>query len=222
MLKVITVTNSPQHAGPLIRSLVANKWDYVVIEAEWKGFGTKLIETYNYLKSNPDVTEFIFCDAFDVLALGGEDEFREKLNGFNFHTRVIFSAEKGCWPIPQIDKFYKAAPDLDNTSPFRFVNSGLYYAKSDWFIVLIDSLPVDFENDDQLWATMVYLTQDQRERYRPIEIDCNQILFNSHSFIHENEYGYENGRLQILGNEPIFVHKNGRTVDEKLDNLMKL
>ena len=43
-------------------------WNLEVIVAEWRGFGTKLIETYNYLKKNPRITEFIFLDAYDVVA----------------------------------------------------------------------------------------------------------------------------------------------------------
>ncbi len=209
MLKVITVTNSPQHAMPLIRSLVANKWDYVLIEAEWKGFGTKLIETYHYLKANPEVDRFIFADAFDVLALGGPEEFEEKLFA---RDNMIVSCERGCWPDSELAKFYE--PTYEHG--FNFVNSGLYYAPSDLFIKLFEISPPDYETDDQLWLTKMYLFESN-----DIARDCGQVLFNSHSFIRDGEYGYENGRLQILGEESVFAHKNGRSVDEKLDNLMK-
>jgi hypothetical protein len=51
-------------------------------------------------------------------------------------------------------------------------------------------------------------------------LDREQKLFNSHSFIRDGEYGYENGRIQVNGHEACFVHKNGRTIDEKLDHLV--
>jgi len=217
MLKVITVTNSPEHAEPLIRSLVANNWDYVVIETEWKGFGTKLIETYNYLKANPDVTEFIFCDAFDVLALGNEDEFKEKL-GARF-DKLVCSCERGLWPPTLIP--FKTEYE-EHKHGFNYVNSGLYYAPSKVFIKLFEKYPPFYEIDDQQWLNMAYLLRNKNVFGATICPDFEQSIFNSHSFIHDGEYGYENGRIQILGNEPIFVHKNGRTIDEKLDNLMKL
>ena len=31
-------------------------WNLEVIITEWKGFGTKLIETYNHLQKNPHIT----------------------------------------------------------------------------------------------------------------------------------------------------------------------
>lgn len=54
-----------------------------------------------------------------------------------------------------------------------------------------------------------------------VHYDYEQMFFNSHSFIDEGEYGYDNGRIQILGNEPVFVHSNGKTEDPRLDELIK-
>lgn len=209
-IKVITVTNSPQHAMPLIRSLVANKWDYVLIEAEWKGFGTKLIETYHFLKANPDVTEFIFCDAFDVLCFGDLEEFQEKMDGCDYP--MLVSAERGLWP-PTLIPFRCLYQNYEHG--FNYPNSGLYYAKSAYFIRLFEKYPPPHEIDDQFWLNVCCKCEED------IYIDHEQRFFNSHSFIREGEYGYENGRIQILGEESIFVHKNGRTIDEKLDNLVK-
>lgn len=210
-VKLLTVSDNMEATITLVNSLSKNNWDYVVIETPFKGFGTKLIGTYNYLKCNPDITHFIFCDAFDVISLGGYDEFMEKLELFSDY-KIICSAEKGCWPIEDYRKFYE--PQYDHG--FSFLNSGLYFAEVQAFFDLMDIKDVEYGTDDQQFFTEAYLFDDDSG----IKLDTEQILFNSHSFILEGEYGYNNGRLQILGNQPIFIHKNGRTVDHKLDAIV--
>ena len=207
--KLITVTSHPEHAGKLIESAHKHGRDIVVVRADWKGFGTKLIETANYLKAHPEVTEFVFCDAFDVVVLGTPEEFKSKLPD----TNVLLSAEKGLWPpslLPFKSKYFQ------HEHGFNYVNSGLYYMTSLVFKNLMDEFPPFNEIDDQLWLNLVWLLND----WIPIEIDTKQRLFNSHSFISEGEYGYENGRVQIMGNEPIFIHSNGKNFDEKFNQML--
>lgn len=213
MLKVITVCNDLQYAQPLIRSLFKHQWDYVAIEASWKGFGTKLIETYNYLKAHPEVTEFIFCDAYDVLCFGTPGEFIQKLAN---PYKMLVSAEKGLWP-PSLQPFRNSYKIFEHG--FNFLNSGLYYAPSGLFIQEFENNPPFYEIDDQLWMNLKYLLQVWIDGGN-ITCDNAQTVFNSHSFIAEGEYGY-NGRIQILGNEPVFIHSNARTIDEKLNELTR-
>jgi|GEM_PF-6663550 len=208
MIKVLTVCHDLKYAQPLIRSLVKHGWDYVAIETEWKGFGTKVIETYKYLKAHPEVTEFVFCDAFDVIVLGGEVEFKEKLSDVN----MLVSAERGLWP-PILQPFRSVYCQYEHG--FNFPNSGCYYAKSAYFISLFETYQPFYEIDDQFWVNVCFnLEKDD------IHLDYGQTIFNSHSFISDNEYGYSNNRIQILGNDPIFIHSNARTVDENLNNLL--
>lgn len=215
MLKVITVTSSPEHAVPLVKSLIKHGWSFHVIECEWKGFGTKIIETYNYLKQHPEVTEFIFCDAFDVVVLGGEDEFRNKL--FITDT-LLLSCERGLWP-PNLIPFRAEYAKLYHG--FNYINSGLYYSKSEYFIELFEKYPPFYEVDDQHWLNLCFLLgSDNGLGY--MRADYNQSIFNSHSFIGEGEYTYNNNRVQIFDSEPIFIHFNGRSVDEKFNELIKL
>lgn len=209
MLKVITVTNNIEATQPLIKSLENNGWDYQVIEvSEWRGFGTKLIETYNFLKEHPEVTEFIFCDAFDVLALGTPKEFEEKLDGY---TGMIFSAEKGCWPDDSLRNQYES-----HDHGFNFLNSGAYYSNSDWFINMIEHNMPSYSDDDQLYLTKFYLHASDAL------LDNKQEFFNSHSFIAEGEYTYRNNRVQVNGQEPIFIHFNGRTIDKEFNEKIKI
>lgn len=212
MLKVITVTNNLDATKPLLDSLCKNHWDCVIIDMPWRGFGTKLIETYQYLKENPEVTEFVFCDAFDVICLGTPEEFLSKLIE---PDKMLLSAEKGCWPpsMQQYEVYYEPI----ETGFFNYVNSGLYYSPAKIFIEIMERNMPQYESDDQEWMGLNFLFNDEVE----IRLDRNQVLFNSHSFIADGEYGYENNRIQILGNQPVFIHSNGRTVDEKLNAILK-
>lgn len=211
MLKVITVTNNLPATVRLIKSLDKNGWEYEVIFSEWKGFGTKLIKTYEYLKSNPEVDRFIFCDAFDVVAMGTPAEFEEKL--LLYINKIICSAERGLWP-QTLEKFRSSYEHYEHR--FNFINSGCYFANSKNFIEMFDLFNVNYSTDDQEWLNMNYIAGCP-----DMDIDNLQILFNSHSFIEDDDYNYENGRIQILGNEPVFIHSNGRSVDEKLEELLK-
>lgn len=214
MIEVISVCHDANFAILLGDSLLRNGWRHSIIETEWKGFGTKLIKTYEYLKSNPGITEFIFVDTFDVVCLGGEVEFRDKMQSFG-DASMIVSAERGLWP-PTMEKYRELYTKHHHR--FNYANSGSYYAKSENFLALMENDMPEFHSDDQAWINLQYINQPL---FFNIKLDNDQKLFNSHSFIEDGEYGYENNRVQINGNEPVFIHSNGRSVDPKLNEMLK-
>lgn len=208
MLKVITVTNQPERAAPLLNSLEKFKWHTELLITEWKGFGTKLITTYEYLKAHPEVTEFIFCDAHDVIVLATPEEFMGKI----FHKEGLnTSAEKGLWP-PIMHPFRNLY--TITKFGFDFPNSGCYYSPSGEFIRLFEKYPPFYEIDDQFWMHMLYLNNE-------ICLDTTQYLFNSHSFIEDGEYKFENGRVTMKTGSPCFIHGNGQTDMTKIHELLK-
>jgi hypothetical protein len=200
----------------LTNSAVKNGWSLLKIKCEWRGFSTKLIETYNHLKNNPEITEFVFCDAYDVIVFGSPQEFKDKIFA---NEAFLLSAERGLWPPSMIPFRCEYA---NNDSRFNYINSGLYYAQSKYFIEMFEKYPPFWEIDDQLWLNMVFLldTKDEMSNSN-FRVDYNQKVFNSHSFIDEGEYTYNNNRVQIMGNEPCFLHKNGNTIDEKLNKMLE-
>ena len=115
----------------------------------WKGFGTKLIETYNHLQKNPHITEFIFVDAYDVVALSSPQEVLEKIKD---RTKMLISVEKNCWPKSELASKY---PKTD--SEWKYINSGSYYSPSKLFIDMIEAYPPLYIDDDQLWLTNEFL-----------------------------------------------------------------
>lgn len=198
--KVITVTNNIERSEPLINSLGRLGWNTAVLVVEWKGFGTKLISTYEYLKQNPDIDRFVFCDAHDVVVLGTPGEFESKLKDKN---KILFNAERGCWPPPvqEFEHLYKTYEH-----GFNFLNSGVYYSPSKLFIDLMESAMPEYKSDDQWYFSMQYLFG----RWG-IELDNNCDVFQCYSFFKEDDFSYENNRLHNLktNSTPIFIHANG-------------
>lgn len=205
-IKLITVTSHPEHCTDLIKSAEKHGWDLILIHAEWKGFGTKIIELKRFLDSHPEIEYFIFCDSFDVLVLDSPPNLL-------FKDEIIFSAEKNCWPDDSLRSQY---PETE--SQFKFLNSGLYYAPREKWMKMVQENPVDYADDDQLYFTKLFLSN----KYG-ISLDDGQHLFNNHSFVADGEYYYDNNRVLVridgrnaMG-KPILVHFNGRTVDPEFD-----
>jgi hypothetical protein len=184
-------------------------WNLEVIVAEWRGFGTKLIETYNYLKKNPHITEFIFVDAYDVVALSSPQEAIEKIKD---RTKMLISVEKNCWPNSSLASKY---PKTD--SEWKYINSGSYYSPSKLFIDMIEANPPLYIDDDQLWMTNRFLNNPND---KVLDYDCE--VFQAYSFISDDDFGYENKRLQNLKtkSQPVLIHSNGKTDDTKVLDLL--
>ena len=184
-------------------------WNLEVIITEWKGFGTKLIETYNHLQKNPHITEFIFVDAYDVIALSSPQEVLEKIKD---RTKMLISVEKNCWPKSELAYKY---PKTD--SEWKYINSGSYYSPSKLFIDMIESYPPLYIDDDQLWLTNEFLNNPDD---KVLDYDCE--VFQAYSFISDDDFGYENKRLQNLKtkSQPVLIHFNGRTDSTKILDLL--
>lgn len=202
-MKLLTVATDINRDGldHLIHSSQKQGWDIEILMTEqWLGFGTKLISVYDYLLKNKDVKEFIFVDAYDVIALGTPKEFEEKIQD---RSKMLISVEKGCWPQSDLADQY---PKVD--TDWKYINSGAYYSPSKLFIEMFDGNPPIYTDDDQLYLSLEWLNNPS---IGLLDYDCK--IFQSYSFIGEGEFGYNNGRLQNLktGSQPIFIHGNGKT-----------
>ncbi len=212
---IITVTNNPNHPGVerLTKSAEKFGWELYVIDAQWKGFGTKLIETYNFLINNPQIESFVFVDAHDVVVLSDPKHFNNILNYCQLESKIIVSCEKACWPDSSLADKYS-----EYWSEWKYVNSGLYYAPSDIFIKVFESSPPEYHEDDQLWLTNMFLNQSGED----IKTDSHCMLFQSYSHIADDDFAYRDGLLINLktNTAPIFIHGNGRTDMTLIDQLL--
>lgn len=191
---LITVASDVTQTERLQRSAEKHGYDLRILLVDWKGFGTKLLAVRQYLQSQPDITEFVFCDAYDVICMKPWEEMPERIN-------LCLSAERGCWPDAHLREQYVVH---DSETGYDFVNSGLYYAKSEYFIGLTGD--VQAADDDQRFMTSVYLAGKAA-----LNFACD--YFQSYSFIREGEYTYDEEQPfnNVTGTTACLWHSNGKT-----------
>lgn len=210
-MKLLTVASRLEEQGlnNLIKSAEKFKWNIEIICTEWRGFGTKLIEVYNFFYKNPNVKEVIFVDAYDVLVLSNHEEVIEKIKD---RTKMLVSTEKACYPNASLSSQY---PEVD--SEWKYINSGTYYAPRDLFMDLIDKNPPLYSDDDQLWMTKMFLSN--RDKF-VLDYDCE--VFQCHSFVAEDDYEYKDKRVSNLKtkSKPSIIHFNGKSDNTKVLELL--
>lgn len=196
---LITVASDIAQTERLQRSAEKHGYDLRILLVDWHGFGTKLLAVRHYLQSQPDITEFVFCDAYDVICM----KPWEPLKG---DFKLVLSAERGCWPDEHLRKDY----EFYSEAGYDFVNSGLYYANAHAFIKLTEH--VHAADDDQRIMTQIYLKGGA-------ELDSDCTRFQSYSFIREGEYAYYSDRPYniLMDTTACLWHGNGKTDMSKLE-----
>mgnify|MGYP003657452844 CR=1 FL=1 len=192
-LKIISVCDDRSRAFNLERSLQKQGYDYEIIQAPWRGFGTKLNQTYDYLMQNENIERFIFLDGYDTFAMGKPSEL-------NIVGDSLISTEINCWPDVE-----RASEYPETKSQFKHANSGSYYMKSELFKSLMQNTNVGNSDDDQRIMTDWVLT-------RNLQLDYEQDVFMSLCGITLNK-DYEVNGNRLLTKQftmPTFVHGNGK------------
>lgn len=221
-IKIVSFSNQPENPGlfQLRRSLDFFGYDYHIIEDKpYIWFGTKIIETYNYVKTIQDeYTHFIFVDAHDVVFLRGLYQNQYTFPP-NFFDQNFFSAEKACWPDSSLADKYP-----NNGSDWKYLNSGSYSFNIKEFIKMVDDNTVVHKEDDQLWFTNRFL-----ENKYNIVLDYGSIVFQSIAFENTTadvpDFFYDSTTLRNkYGAFPFIIHANGGTdmsrIYQILDNII--
>lgn len=204
--KLITTCSDISKTSILQKSLKKHGWDYHIIEHHWRGFGDKILKTYDYLKANPDITHFFYSDAYDTLAT---DTMEVALSGIKDTTKILMSAERGCYPHPEKEARYPK-----HESPFHFVNGGGWFCPSDVFIKAVDSNPLDYTTVDQAWFTDLFLNHPEY-----VLLDYNCEVFQTIAFCPDSDFVFDDMRSEgtdfvlntVTNSKPIFIHGNGHT-----------
>lgn len=203
-LKVLTVATSECHGLTMLKkSLDRAGMDYTVLGLgdTWRGFGTKIILTRDYLRTLQGYTHFIFVDAYDTL-------FLKPVHAVPDH--ILFSAEKNCWPDA-------GAPYPPSDKVFRYLNSGAYSAPIKEWLELVDQHPVSYGDDDQRYFTKLYLETGG------ITLDTQCAIFQSYAFTDGNDLTILPDR--IINNhsktEPAIIHFNGKCADQKVYSMIE-
>ena len=207
-LKVVTVATDLEKAQQLLTS--ADKFNLKVralgAGVDWTGGDVKkgtgggmkvnLLrkELQNY--RNDDVVMFV--DGYDVLINEFEEGIIERY--LSFHSKVLFAAEKVCWPDRSLES---AFPEPANG--YRYLNSGCFIGVvSELKKIIADSL--NDTDDDQLYFQKKYLTKQY-----DIKLDHEGYVFQCVSMV-EDKIGI-NRFKQIVNSETsctgVILHGNG-------------
>lgn len=201
-IKVITVASHESEGLATLRKSAANhRMDLTVLGLGqgWRGFGSKIILTYEYLKTLTDYTHFIFVDAYDTLFLHPVTAAPDY---------ILFSCEKHKWPDANIE--YPMRTGV--WTPWKYLNSGSYIAPIKDYLELIEANSVNFADDDQRYFTSLYINSDK------IKLDTQCRLFQSYAFLQPGDFTLTPDSLHnnITGTDPAIIHFNGKCLEPKI------
>lgn len=222
LLSISDITPNQQGANPhfqrglnkLIESTVKYGYDHELIIAPFE-FGGQMKHLEAWCKNNKDnYTHFAYSDAFDTIALAPFSEFEgivNDLRGFSF----IGSAEKGCYPNPDLAEKYP-----QSIHGWRYVNAGQFFCSVEWFLEMCEKRSPHGVND-QTWLSETYISEYPNNL---VTLDYPCRLFQSIAFEDSNDFAItRDGRLmnRKTNSFPIFVHGNGRTDMEWIYDFVK-
>lgn len=227
--KLITTASDIYKTDMLQKSLKKFNWDYEILVHKWEGFGGKILETYKYLKSHPEITHFFYSDSYDTIVLDTMENTLAKIKDFDC---ILMSAERACYPHPEKAERY---PQSD--SPFKYINGGGWFCNSAVFCLAVETNPLTVHTVDQVWFTDLFLNHPEY-----VKLDTNCEVFQTIAFCPDDNFyatkligqtgiNPDNGKI-ILGEigdrivntisntMPTFIHGNGHTPMTKFYELI--
>ncbi|VDO09861.1 unnamed protein product [Rodentolepis nana] len=149
----------------------------------------------------------LFLDSYDVVFMDTEDVFLQIYDALGH--RVIFSAEKFCWPQAYLATKYPTVKEGES----RFLNSGSFVGPVADIYELVTHSPIANEDDDQLYYTNIFLDSELREKY-DIALDTRSELFqNLNGALEDVKIGYNDDTGYLVntktGSQPVIAHGNG-------------
>jgi len=211
--------------------LYGNPYKVLGLNTKWQGYGYKLLLLYEELSTwtieQLEQTIILFSDSYDGIITSHYKDIIHSFKTFNT-DKVIFQAEKACWPIKDLSNYYP-----ETNSPYKYLNSGGFIGYGNKIFELLNYstqqlapthlqelfINSSFYNtnkwliDDQLYYTFLYL-QEQ------IILDTECVLFQSLMAANEdikinNNWSITNTKFNT---RPIVVHGNGGTHEKKYLN----
>jgi len=161
----------------------------------------------------------LFTDSYDVVSLANTSEILEKYNKICNDTpdSVLFSVEKSCWPLKQIDVFY---PETD--SEYKFLNSGGFIGNAERILNLLEKKIENCE-DDQLYYTKIFLFDNKIDNsINKIKLDYSCEIFQTlNGAFHDIDIVNKKRIFNKYTNTfPCLLHGNGpNSVKEYLSRL---
>ncbi|EDW19270.1 procollagen-lysine,2-oxoglutarate 5-dioxygenase [Drosophila mojavensis] len=184
---------------------------------EWQGGDMKglgggykinlLRKAVEELKDAED-TIILFTDSYDVVFTAPLTEILEKFKESG--AKVLFSAEKYCWPDKSLADSYPAVGAKES----RYLNSGAFIGYAPQVVELLKE-EIEDTGDDQLYYTKIFLDEAKRAKLN-IKLDTQSRLFQSLNGAQndvklEVDLDSNQGVLQNIDflTTPAIIHGNG-------------
>uniref|UniRef100_A0A034VR52 procollagen-lysine 5-dioxygenase n=1 Tax=Bactrocera dorsalis TaxID=27457 RepID=A0A034VR52_BACDO len=155
-------------------------------------------------------TIILFTDSYDVVFTTGLKDIYRKFKEFG--ARVLFSAEKFCWPDVKLAKSYPPVSEA-NSSPY--LNSGAFIGYAPEIYSILSAEEIKDDDDDQRYYTKIFLDVDKRKKLS-IQLDTQSRLFQNLNGAREDvklnvDLDSNEGKLQNINfmTEPSIIHGNG-------------
>jgi len=198
------------------------KWQGGNMEME-PGGGQKINllrnELMNWNKELLKRKTVLFTDSYDVIVLTNFTEILNKYNSICDNDTVLFTAEKSCWPLKQLDIFY---PESD--SEYKFLNSGGFIGNAERILNLLEKKIENCE-DDQLYFTKIFLFDnkiDNNMNTNKIKLDYSCEIFQTLNDAFDDIDIVNKKRIfnKYTNTFPCLLHGNGaRNIKEHFNTL---
>lgn len=121
----------------------------------------------------------LFTDSYDVILLGGKEQILEGFLTFRGKPRVVFGAEKFCWPDPQLASNYSSSSSSSSRAALaRYLNSGGFIGYASDLYEMVGKFVGKDTDDDQLFYTKVFLDDGLRLKHK-IALDTMSAIFQN-------------------------------------------
>ena len=217
----ITVGTDINKCEKLFKSGNDNKFNFINLGdgIEWKGGnmygpggGQKVNLLKDYVKNLSDRDVVIFCDAYDVFIADDAEEVIYRYLSMNH--RVVFAAERDCWPDEDLsgDMIARNRELNSYETPYEYLNSGLFIGKVSELKKILNE-DINDSDDDQLFYQRRYISGNY-----DIILDQESYIFQCH----EPEVYKHRGQLYnpITSCFNCIYHGNGD--DDAKDNFNRL
>jgi hypothetical protein len=160
-------------------------------------FGFKLQYLKDFIGPLPDTDIVLYTDSYDIIINATLAEVKRRF--LKTGARVLFAAERGCWPDAMRQFIYRTRHE-----DFPYLNAGAFIGYVGNFRQLLDGYHVKEQEDDQrLWTTK-YL-QGNNE----IEIDHKNDIFFCTYDVKREEFDIGANYFRYKTANPIIIHCNG-------------
>ena len=186
------------------------------------GFIIKLLLTNEYIKYLPDDHIIMVIDGYDVIINNNQENIINKYYELTKGEKVLFSAEKACWPNAQLMSLYP-----ETSSIYKYLNAGTYISTvkilKKLFIILMKKIYkfyyfCDLNVDDQEYFTEIFLFENKNL----IILDNNAEIFNClYDSINDIEFKDNKIYNKTTQTYPMIFHGNsgGKTKDFVLNDI---